>query len=94
MSELRPSFGNHAVGLVEDRPPRIVVLIPCYNEEITIGKVVAEFLVPHSHPRKIFVYDNNSNSHFRGSTEGRRGRCGAKSHKGQGKCRAANVCRH
>ena len=59
MSELRPSFGNHAVGLVEDRPPRIVVLIPCYNEEITIGKVVAEFraALPSA---KIFVYDNNS----------------------------------
>jgi glycosyltransferase involved in cell wall biosynthesis len=59
MSELRPSFGDHVVGIVEDRPPKIVILIPCYNEEITIGKVVAEFraALPSA---KIFVYDNNS----------------------------------
>jgi succinoglycan biosynthesis transport protein ExoP len=59
MSELRLSFGDHAVGVAEDRPPRIAVLIPCYNEEITIGKVVAEFCaaLPSA---TIFVYDNNS----------------------------------
>src|SRR3954463_9576644 len=38
---------------------RIAVLIPCYNEESTIGKVVADFrrALPDS---DIFVYDNNS----------------------------------
>ncbi|ADL50131.1 glycosyltransferase family 2 protein [Clostridium cellulovorans] len=37
----------------------IAVLIPCYNEEITIGKVVEDFKreLPQA---KIYVYDNNS----------------------------------
>ncbi len=37
----------------------IAVLIPCYNEEITIGKVIDDFrhTLPHA---KIYVYDNNS----------------------------------
>lgn len=38
---------------------RIAVLIPCYNEEKTIGKVVADFRA--SLPQAtIYVYDNNS----------------------------------
>lgn len=39
--------------------PQIAVLIPCYNEEHTIEKVVRDFLasLPSS---KIYVYDNNS----------------------------------
>ncbi len=38
---------------------KIVVMIPCYNEEITIGNVVKEFqkYLPESH---IIVFDNNS----------------------------------
>ena len=38
---------------------KIVVLIPCYNEEITIQKVVNDFKkeLPNS---EIYVYDNNS----------------------------------
>ena len=37
----------------------VAVLIPCYNEEITIGKVIDDFKreMPQS---KIYVYDNNS----------------------------------
>jgi glycosyltransferase involved in cell wall biosynthesis len=37
----------------------IAVLIPCYNEEITIGKVVADFraTLPGA---TVYVYDNNS----------------------------------
>lgn len=37
----------------------IAVLIPCYNEELTIGKVVDDFKkeIPEA---KIYVYDNNS----------------------------------
>jgi glycosyltransferase involved in cell wall biosynthesis len=40
--------------------PRIAVLIPCYNEEVAIAKVVAEFrtLLPTA---VVYVYDNNSN---------------------------------
>lgn len=38
---------------------RVAVLVPCYNEELTIGKVVDDFAVslPGS---TIYVYDNNS----------------------------------
>ena len=40
-------------------PASIAVLIPCYNEEITIGKVVDDFkrVLPEA---DIYVYDNNS----------------------------------
>ncbi|MBC8094854.1 MAG: glycosyltransferase, partial [Akkermansiaceae bacterium] len=36
----------------------VAVLIPCYQEEVTIGKVVADFrkVLPHA---QIIVYDNN-----------------------------------
>jgi glycosyltransferase involved in cell wall biosynthesis len=38
---------------------RIAILVPCYNEEAAIGKVVADFraLLPRA---AIYVYDNNS----------------------------------
>lgn len=38
---------------------RIAVLLPCYNEEQTIGKVIDDFKkeLPHA---SIYVYDNNS----------------------------------
>ena len=41
------------------RGPRIAVLIPCYNEAVAIGRVVADFksALPQA---TIFVYDNNS----------------------------------
>ncbi|MCB5944484.1 glycosyltransferase [Acidocella sp. KAb 2-4] len=40
-------------------PPRIAVLIPCFNEEVAIGAVVRDFraALPGA---EIFVYDNNS----------------------------------
>jgi glycosyltransferase involved in cell wall biosynthesis len=39
--------------------PRIAVLIPCFNEEVAISKVVADFraALPQA---QLFVYDNNS----------------------------------
>jgi glycosyltransferase involved in cell wall biosynthesis len=41
------------------RGPRVAVLVPCFNEEIAIGKVVADFraALPQA---AIYVYDNNS----------------------------------
>lgn len=38
---------------------KIAVLLPCYNEELTIGKVIKDFrnVLPES---QIYVYDNNS----------------------------------
>ena len=38
---------------------RIAVLVPCYNEEAAIGKVVADFRAALPEAR-IYVYDNNS----------------------------------
>jgi glycosyl transferase family 2 len=47
--------------IVPDPPAdiRIAVLVPCYNEETAIAKVVADFraALPHA---EIYVYDNNS----------------------------------
>jgi glycosyltransferase involved in cell wall biosynthesis len=45
--------------MTEQHNPRVAILIPCYNEEITIGKVVDDFSreLPEA---QIFVYDNNS----------------------------------
>ena len=45
-----------------DIPPpitKIAVLVPCYNEEVTIGRVVRDFrrVLPRA---TVFVYDNNS----------------------------------
>ena len=42
--------------------PRIAVLIPCYNEELTIAKVIGDFRaeLPSA---EIYVYDNNSTDH-------------------------------
>lgn len=39
--------------------PLVAVLVPCYNEELTVAEVVADFkaALPEA---KIFVYDNNS----------------------------------
>lgn len=39
--------------------PRVAVLIPCYNEEVAIASVIADFraALPDA---KIYVYDNNS----------------------------------
>ena len=40
-------------------PPRVAVLVPCYNEELAISQVVTDFrsALPHA---KVYVYDNNS----------------------------------
>ena len=43
----------------ETQIPSIAVLLPCYNEEVTIGKVVHDFreALPNA---DVYVYDNNS----------------------------------
>lgn len=47
------------VPMLEEKNPSIAVLLPCYNEEATIGKVVRDFhaALPDA---AIYVYDNNS----------------------------------
>jgi len=44
---------------MQQKPQRIAVLIPCYNEALTIAKVVTDFRaqLPEA---AIYVYDNNS----------------------------------
>jgi glycosyltransferase involved in cell wall biosynthesis len=41
------------------RPPSVAVVVPCYNEEIAVGDVIADFrrALPDA---DIFIYDNNS----------------------------------
>jgi len=53
--QLLSDTAAHAVRL----PPRIAVLIPCFNEEAAIAKVIADFrqALPTA---DVFVYDNNS----------------------------------
>jgi len=59
MSNLTVSVRDQATISAESRPPTVAVLVPCYNEEITIGTVVADFraALPGA---TIYVYDNNS----------------------------------
>lgn len=56
-----PYFCPHKLDVMSDpnRQPRLAVLIPCYNEALTIGAVVASFreALPEA---VIYVYDNNS----------------------------------
>ena len=53
----------HAVAALDETPgaagPRIAVLLPCYNEVATVGKVVDDFraALPEA---TVYVYDNNS----------------------------------
>jgi glycosyltransferase involved in cell wall biosynthesis len=48
-----------SVNLATNDAPRIAVLVPCFNEELTIGNVVKDFraALPEA---EIYVYDNNS----------------------------------
>ena len=44
---------------MEKKQPKIAILIPCYDEELTIGQVIDEFR-EHLPEAEIYVYDNNS----------------------------------
>ena len=50
---------SHSAQTSSQHTPRIAVLIPCYNEEVAIAKVVSDFRkqLPDA---DIYVYDNNS----------------------------------
>src|SRR5579863_10234077 len=52
------SNGPHA-GTMSETPYQVAVLVPCYNEERAIAKVVADFraALPDA---AVYVYDNNS----------------------------------
>src|SRR5216684_549125 len=59
MSDLTIAIRDQAAKAAEDHAVTVAVLIPCYNEEITIGKVVADFRVALP-AATVYVYDNNS----------------------------------
>ena len=48
--------------MFENNQPSVAVLLPCFNEEVTIGKVVRDFkaALPDA---TVYVYDNNSTDH-------------------------------
>jgi len=50
---------DHSHHTLAPRYEHVAVLIPCYNEEVTVGKVVTDFknALPGT---SIYVYDNNS----------------------------------
>ena len=58
---MRPSFldDQNPSAVTETASPRIAVTIPCYNEAVTIAKVVEDFktALPEA---VIYVFDNNS----------------------------------
>src|SRR5215469_14040752 len=56
---LMPDVAEQPGDPVRGGAPSIAVLVPCYNEEAAIGKVVGEFrrTLPQG---RVFVYDNNS----------------------------------
>ena len=49
---------------------KVAVLIPCYNEELTVKKVVEDFKreLPEA---TIYVYDNNSKEDVQDTKDGR-----------------------
>lgn len=55
----RPGFAPAPAPPLAQAAPRIAVLIPCYNEEVAIGRVVEAFraALPGA---AVYVYDNNS----------------------------------
>jgi glycosyltransferase involved in cell wall biosynthesis len=58
-SDVTISMKDQVKKAADEQPVTIAVLIPCYDEEITIGKVVSDFraALPSA---TIYVYDNNS----------------------------------
>ena len=55
----RAIHGHQPLAPAEATAPRIAVTIPCYNEAVTIAKVIADFraALPQA---DIYVFDNNS----------------------------------
>lgn len=57
---MSPYQSTRIVGRMrETAAPSVAVLLPCYNEEVTIGRVVRDFraALPDA---VVYVYDNNS----------------------------------
>src|SRR3954451_19046908 len=59
MAEALAQFAREQHPQTETAQPRIAVLVPCFNEELAVATVVADFR--NSLPSaEIYVYDNNS----------------------------------
>jgi len=73
---------GEAAGTV-GQAPRIAVVIPCYNEETTIAKVVAGFrqALPEA---EIHVYDNNSRDNTPAAARGAGAIVGFEARQGKG----------
>ncbi len=63
------SSNEPQAGIMSETPYQVAVLVPCYNEERAIAKVVADFraALPDA---AVYVYDNNSTD---GTVEAARG---------------------
>ena len=72
---------------------RIAVLVPCYNEEAAIGKVVADFraALPEA---GIYVYDNNSTDRTVEAAAAAGAIVRREQHQGKGRVVRAHVHRH
>jgi glycosyltransferase involved in cell wall biosynthesis len=59
MAQALQDFAEREFPQVAVASPRVAVLVPCYNEEATVARVVADFrdALPDA---AIYVYDNNS----------------------------------
>jgi hypothetical protein len=64
-------------------PCKIAVLVPCYNEEATVGKVIADFraALPAA---EIFVFDNNSTDDTRSVSSAAGASVFLETHRGKG----------
>jgi glycosyltransferase involved in cell wall biosynthesis len=77
--EIAPETTHERVATV----PRVAVLVPCYNEERAIAKVVADFraALPHA---TIYVYDNNSKDNTAAAARGVGAVVRSETHQGKG----------
>ena len=82
---LKAEEGTRAgvAGLDPGDGQRIAVLVPCFNEEVAVGKVVADFraALPKA---AIYVYDNNSTDRTVEAARRAGAVVGRESHQGKG----------
>ena len=73
--------------------PRIAVLIPCYNEEVAIPRVVRRLPLRPARGDRLRLRQQQPRPHRGGRARGRRRACGREHAAGQGQRRAAHVRR-
>src|SRR5208283_3227915 len=71
----------------------IAILVPCFNEELTVGKTVAAFreALPLA---TIYVYDNNSTDRTTDVAQAAGAVVRNEPRQGKGECRSSHVRRH